>query len=187
METTDFLACTKRLLLALGLATETELATQLGFVQSTWAARKRRGSIPSEQIDALIAERGLNPEYIYRGKGNVLASASNQPWLEQFKERVQIIQLDLAALAGKGHTAESLNLVLEPKGKVKQALEVLRDYRDISRIDLNWLICAEPHAKNKDSLSKGEVALVEKLRAMDESGRAFVQQAADLAHKRGTK
>lgn len=65
----SFQAVVDRLVAAVGLPDEQSLATELGFKRSAFTVRKTRDALPRAEIDAFIQARGLNPEWVYEGRG----------------------------------------------------------------------------------------------------------------------
>lgn len=59
----------KRLMFALNVQMEYEIAALLGFKKDTFSARKKRGAIPEDKIKLLCAERKINFDWVMTGKG----------------------------------------------------------------------------------------------------------------------
>lgn len=66
-----FNAAYRRILAALGLRTQVELAEFLGIRQSSVSDAKRRGVLPDSWLLALVEQRGLNPAWVKTGEGVV--------------------------------------------------------------------------------------------------------------------
>lgn len=83
----------QRLMAALNLSTETALAEELGFKPAAFSNRKKRGSLPNEEIDDLIQDRGLSHAWVYRGEMPMFAAGPKQDQLEQeFSEVMEQIK-----------------------------------------------------------------------------------------------
>ena len=135
-----FIAVVRRLLDVMGVENEVVLAQRLGFKQPTWSMRKTRGSLPVEAINRLIQEEGLNPEFIYNGTGNVMVEDDGHTWHDGFVKRLQHLNLETmqGLLVREGHKASDIKAVVA--GKQQPTMELLRDWRRIGRMDLNWVI-----------------------------------------------
>lgn len=62
-----------RLMSALSVPSLKLLAEWLGIQPTTLHNRRARNSMPTEQINVLCEARGLNPDWVYWGKGDVYA------------------------------------------------------------------------------------------------------------------
>lgn len=135
-----FLEVAERLKLALDLPSDLRLATALGMKQSTWSTSKTRGTLPTAAIDDLIEREGLNPEFIYNGTGNVMIEDDGHTWHDGFVKRLQHLNLETmqGLLVREGHKASDIKAVVA--GKQQPTMELLRDWRRIGRMDLNWVI-----------------------------------------------
>lgn len=69
MDNTDVTVIFERLKKALHLDSDVELASSLGFAYQAFSKRKLRGSLPREEIETLIHERGLNSSWVFSGDG----------------------------------------------------------------------------------------------------------------------
>ncbi len=95
MENPDVGKVIERLLSACRFANEQELGLALGFKQAAFALRKKRNSLPKQEIDNLIEKHGLNPQWVYEGRGamylakgfgeRVKAQAEFDEGLEKFR------------------------------------------------------------------------------------------------------
>lgn len=135
-----FLEVTERLKMALDISSDVKLAAALGLKQSTWSTSKTRGTLPVGAIDALIERQGLNPEFIYNGTGRVMVEEDGHTWHDGFVKRLQHLTLETVEglLVREGHTAKDIQAVAA--GKKQPRMELLRDWRRISNVDLNWVI-----------------------------------------------
>ena len=138
-----FIAVVRRLLDVMGVENEVVLAQRLGFKQPTWSMRKTRGSLPVEAINRLIQEEGLNPEFIYNGTGNVMVEDDGHTWHDGFVKRLQHLNLETmqGLLVREGHKAADIKAAAA--GKQAPSIELLRDWRRISNVDLNWVISGD--------------------------------------------
>ena len=137
---TRFLDVSSRLKSVLGVRSDLQLAKHLGMLQGTWSMNKTRGTLPTEAINALIAREGLNPEFIYNGTGNVMVEDDGHTWHDGFVKRLQHLNLETmqGLLVREGHKASDIKAVVA--GKQQPTMELLRDWRRIGRVDLNWVI-----------------------------------------------
>lgn len=137
---TRFLDVSSRLKSVLGVRSDLQLAKHLGMLQGTWSMNKTRGTLPTEAINALIAREGLNPEFIYNGTGNVMIEDDGHTWHDGFVKRLQHLNLETmqGLLVREGHKASDIKAVVA--GKQQPTMELLRDWRRIGRVDLNWVI-----------------------------------------------
>ena len=135
-----FMEMVKRLMAVMSVDSEVALAQLLGFKQNTWSMRKSRGSIPTDAIDALIASEGLNAEYVYKGTGRPYAEEDGHTWHDGFVKRLQHLKQGSVQdlLEREGHLAKDTKAVAD--GKNQPSVELLRDWRRISNVDLNWVI-----------------------------------------------
>lgn len=62
-----------RIKAARGLQTNREVAELLGLTASNLGERKSRGALPRAEIDELCKAARLNPEWLYEGRGEMLA------------------------------------------------------------------------------------------------------------------
>lgn len=130
----------ERLKVALNLPDEASLAPLLGMSRTALNNRKVRGSMPTGNIDALVEREGLNPEFIYNGTGNVMVEDDGHTWHDGFVKRLQHLNLETmqGLLVREGHKASDIKAVVA--GKQQPTMELLRDWRRIGRMDLNWVI-----------------------------------------------
>lgn len=130
----------ERLKVALNLPDEASLAPLLGMSRTALNNRKVRGSMPAENIDALVEREGLNPEFIYNGTGNVMVEDDGHTWHDGFVKRLQHLNLETmqGLLVREGHKPSDIKAVAA--GKQQPTMELLRDWRRIGRVDLNWVI-----------------------------------------------
>lgn len=130
----------ERLKVALNLPDEASLAPLLGMSRTALNNRKVRGSMPTGNIDALVEREGLNPEFIYNGTGNVMIEDDGHTWHDGFVKRLQHLNLETmqGLLVREGHKASDIKAVVA--GKQQPTMELLRDWRRIGRMDLNWVI-----------------------------------------------
>lgn len=175
-----FLEIADRLKLALDLQSELQLAARLGFKQSAWSTRKTRGSLPSREIDALIIEESLNPEFIYHGIGSVHLDVDSQSWEVGFNKRlaqILCIQTYCRVLMHEGYKAPYLKSIVENKSE--PSAKLLRDMHRCLKLDLNWLMCGDIESA-QTSL---ETSLLSAYRKADKQGQEFIRRAAGLASK----
>lgn len=169
-----------RLLLALDLPSESQLAAALGLKQSTWSTRKTRGSLPAEAIDALIERDQLNPEFIYRGTGPVHVDVDAGSWEASYRKRLKQCLVEYRpVLVSQGHKAADLKATADGKKEALPAL--LRDMRRFLTVDLNWLLTGEIATE----VTPEERALLSAYRNAPVAGKEFIRQAAGMAAKRG--
>lgn len=144
-----------------------------------------RGAVPVDQIDALIAQEDLNPEFIYNGTGNVHAPVEGQTWQAQYTDRAKFIEVEKGWLKPQGHTDALVAGLMNPSGKILQVLVALRDLHDNSGVDLNWLLCAKPAVPDEEPLPPEAQALLTIFQALNKHGRsALLQTATALAQKK---
>ena len=67
----DFIEIIERLMCALHLKREYELANLLGFKKDTFSARKLRNAVPVDKIRLLCKTRGLNENWVFYGEGDM--------------------------------------------------------------------------------------------------------------------
>lgn len=189
MANSNFQEVTKRLLLALAMDKETDLGQRLGFKQSTWAQRKLRGSLPTEQIDALIAQEAINPEYVYNGTGSVYEGAG---WAHEYKARAASLRLAKAYLTPLGHAVALVDALTKMdandgyKSTAYKFITALRDAYKINEYDLTFLITGvDTHQADDVSsitpLSKEEHELIEIYQSATKQGQAFIRRAASMS------
>lgn len=142
-KTAGFLEVAERLKMALDISSDVKLAAALGLKQSTWSTSKTRGTLPIGAINALIEREGLNPEFIYKGTGRVMVEEDGHTWHDGFIKRLQQLTLETVEglLVREGHTAKDIQAVAA--GKKQPNMELLRDWRRISNVDLNWVISGD--------------------------------------------
>ena len=147
---TRFLEITERLKQALQLPSDLRLAGSLGLKQSTWSTSKTRGSLPKVAIDALLEREGISPEYIYNGTGRVYLEDDGHSWHSGLVKRLQHLALPNthALLVREGHKAADIKAAAA--GKQAPSMELLRDWRRISNVDLNWVISGDATEQPND-------------------------------------
>lgn len=189
MTNPNFQKVTDRLLLAVGIVKETELGEQLGLTQSAWSKRKMRDSLPTEQIDALIAQEGINPEYIYNGTGSVYEGAG---WAHEYKARAASLRLAKAYLTPLGHAAATVDALIKMdandsyKSTAYKFITALRDAYKINESDLTFLITGiDTHQADVGAsttpLSKAEQDLINAYQSATKQGQAFIRRAATMS------
>lgn len=169
-----------RLLMALDLPSELQLALALGLKQSTWSTRKTRNSLPREAIDSLIEREDLNPEFIYLGTGSVHIPVDGQAWGEAFQKALAaVLKRDEGWLVREGYQKKELKAIATGKATLTpaEAWRLVRDLRQVCKVDLNTFFCDEPAS----GLNGDESALVEAYRKVDKTGKTFILHAAGLA------
>lgn len=67
----NFSQVIKRLMLALNIHKECELAAVLGFKKDTFSARKKRGALPEDKIKLLCAEKHIDFDWAMTGEGSM--------------------------------------------------------------------------------------------------------------------
>lgn len=160
MEDSEFQRVVDRLVAACSFPNEQALAEELGFKRTTFVTRKSRNALPRAEIDALVAARGLNPEWVYEGRGAMFTG----PGFAQ-KVRLQAAineRLDLFALNGRQHRFMA---------KLLMAVELT---------DPLWL---KELLDSSNHLSGEEEALIKGLRSAPPELLAAVTQLAKLADK----
>lgn len=78
----------KRLMLALNIHKECELAALLGFKKDTFSARKKRGALPEDKIKLLCAERHIDFDWAMTGEGSMKRSEERKGNDKQASERL---------------------------------------------------------------------------------------------------
>jgi transcriptional regulator with XRE-family HTH domain len=176
-----FMEVTDRLRLVLELSTEGQLAAKLGFSVAAWSQRKKRNSLPTREIDSLIAAEQLNPEFIYGGVGPIHVAIDTKAWKDVLtKKLAAILQISVYenVLISNGYKPAFLKDVAA--GKKLPTIELLRDMHDQLACDLNALIC------NERGVSPDEVGLLSDFRIANKEGKALVLGAANFAAKAAT-
>lgn len=188
MTTSNFADVVNRLKLVLDMATETALAERLGFGQSTWASRKKRGSLPRKQIDFLIATEELNPEFIYNGTGDVHVPLDGESWNTLYAKRAAVCGLTDGWLRSRGHSDAVVAELLAPRAgsRTYRTLAALRDIRLVLRVDLNWLVAADTTQPGQAAeptptgLSASEQRLLDAYRRAASLDKAVIERSAGL-------
>lgn len=160
-----------RLKMALDIESDAELAEKLGFSARAWSQRKTRESIPKKEIDELIAQESLNPEWVYSERGSVHLAVDGDAWADAFQRRlVRLLDFQTAVniLARNGWSPKALKTI--EAGKQMPSIELLRDMRKFLHVDLHTLICDEPPIK------PDELALIENYRRSTQDGRKLMEQ-----------
>lgn len=146
-KTIGFLECSKRLALALSVTDDVQVAAHLGLSKTAFNNRKKRGSLPHKEIDALILSEGLNPEFIYQGIGSVHLDIDGESWQAGFQKRIAQclgIETYVGVLVREGYKAPKLKAIAS--GKAEPPAQLLRDMRRCLQLDLNWLVCGDSEA-----------------------------------------
>lgn len=108
-EQTMFDEICERLMLATGASSMGALADCLGFKPAAFSNRRKRGSLPREEIDQLIEERGLSPAWVYTGRGAMYAGDASREHLE--KELKEVVD-QMSAISLHNTTIETLKPLL---------------------------------------------------------------------------
>lgn len=126
------------------------LAPMLGMSKTALNNRKMRGSLPKAAIDALLEREGISPEYIYNGTGRVYLEDDGHSWHSGLVKRLQHLALPNthALLVREGHKAADIKAAAA--GKQAPSMELLRDWRRISNVDLNWVISGDATEQPND-------------------------------------
>jgi hypothetical protein len=86
-----------RLRQALKLASDKDLAEALGLAYQAFSKRKLRGSMPQEEVETVIEQRGLNAAWVYTGEGPMFEGGEAQARREQewheLKEQLRAMSL----------------------------------------------------------------------------------------------
>lgn len=175
MNPLEFDQVVRRVKLAMGASPDYELAALLGFDPRAWSKRRERRSLPTRQIDALIAREGLNAEWVYHGVGamhRVADEPSNEGGvLERLRHEVSR-RSALILCSGDNALQRDLQDVLDGVQPVTPAL--LRRMRLTLRTDLNWLLCGE------EPLSEVEKKLVAQYRNAGAVGQRALEAVSKL-------
>jgi hypothetical protein len=92
----------ERLMKATGTSTEAALADELGFKPAAFSNRKKRGALPREEIDALIAAHRINPAWAYSGDGPMFEGGDlDDKRLNDYQELVAQMQAMSISMAAK--------------------------------------------------------------------------------------
>lgn len=176
----SFLTVTERLRMAIDVSSDVLLAERLGLKYSAWSMRKTRGTLPTQEIDALIEREDLNPEFIYKGTGPVHVPLDGVAWGQQFQTTLTAVlsPSDVGWLVREGHPKPMLTAVAA--GKQPPSMALLRDLRKVLTVDLNALFCDEPTT----ALDSAEKALIDAYRSAPTEGKATIQQVAGMAAKK---
>lgn len=186
MNRIEFQTVVDRLKLILGCQTETAVGERLGFTQSTWASRKMRGSLPRKEIDALIKAEQLNPEFIYKGIGDVHITFDGKPWETGYAERAKVFigELGKGFLADRGHHEGLIEAISKPVlgSGPYQVLTALRDLVVMFDIDINALLTghAPKVAAASAELPADEQALLAAYRKASEAEREMLRRVAGM-------
>lgn len=182
----DFDAVVSRLKLVLDVAREQDVCARLGFTTSAWSMRKKRGSLPRKEIDALIAAEELNPEFIYNGTGDVHVPVEGESWDTQYVKRAALCGFNDGWLRSRGHSDALIAEVLAPKpgGKPYKVLVALRDVRQVLGADLNWLLAAESTPQRAApagaTLTPVEQRLLDAYRKASTLDKAVIERSAGI-------
>lgn len=171
-----FSAVVARLKLVLEVTSDAMLAERLGLGTTAWAQRKKRDSLPTKEIDALIASEELNPEFIYKGIGAVHLPIDGAAWIDGFHKRLQsvlAIETYRKVLAHNGYKEPALKKLLA--AGQPPSVELLRDLHNHLSVDLNALVCDVP------PIIAAERALLDSYRRSTEEGKRLVEQVATFA------
>lgn len=183
---TGFMAVADRLKMATDIQIDIDLAKRLGLTANAWNMRKARESIPTAQIDALIQSEQLNPEFIYYGTGPVHVPVDGAAWGERFRTALaDVLKSNEGWLIREGYKKTELKALAAGKAALppEAIWRLVRDLRQVCRIDLNAFFCDEPTA----SMNPDEEALVAAYRKVDKAGKAFILHASGLAVNVKTK
>lgn len=71
VEKSQFEEVVGRLMTALVVENEYNVAESLGFKKDTFSARKKRGALPVDKIRLLCADRGINFNWVMTGAGDL--------------------------------------------------------------------------------------------------------------------
>lgn len=169
-----------RLKMALDLDTDGELADALGIKQSTWAMRRKRGALPTAQIEGLIRAEELSPEYVYQGIGSLHLPVDDEQWkivVHRKLRQVLEIQTYAKSLTAMGYKDKDLRALAD--GKRDISAELLRDLRRTVRVDLHALLCDEL------PVTPEEMAVVERYRRATLRGKRVIEAVAEFAAQPG--
>lgn len=90
----------ERLKQALRMDTDTQLAEALGLSVQALNKRKMRGSLPTDEIDTLVNERGLAAAWVYSGIGPMYeggeAEARRMAEMQELSEQLAAMQLRIS-------------------------------------------------------------------------------------------
>ncbi len=178
MDLMNFSDVAKRLMQVLEISTETKLAAACGFSQVAWARRKMRNAVPTEAVDKLIDENGLNPEFVYYGTGNVFAPLDGTTWEQQYSERAKHLTLNAKYLISLGHLEKTIHDLAAPSKTAAKYLHVLRDLEQLGKVDLGWLIAARTNSQS--DLNQEEIELINAYRKAPSTGKSFMRQAGGM-------
>jgi hypothetical protein len=158
-----------RLKTALNADSDKEIAVALGVQPTALNMQKKRGHLPREAIDALIAKEGLNAEWVYEGTGRMYLDDDAQSWDAGFRTRLaQCLGLATyqGVLVAQGYKATELKKVAS--GKTDPVPKLLRDMALYLRIDLGWLLTGTV------PMSKSETELLAAFKAADSTAKAAI-------------
>lgn len=179
-EKIKFLEVVGRLKLVLGIAEDAAVAGRLGLSTTAFNNRKLRGSLPTAAIDALLDREELNPEFIYQGTGPVHVPVDGAAWGKRFSAALaDALKHNEGWLVREGYKKTELKAIAAGKAALPpEALwRLVRDLRQVCRIDLNSFFCDEPTT----AMNADEEALVAAYRTVDKTGKAFILNASGLA------
>jgi hypothetical protein len=74
VEINRFIEVIDRLMDALNIKNEYNMAELLGFKRDTFSARKKRGALPVDKMQLLCSDRGINFNWVMTGEGERLDS-----------------------------------------------------------------------------------------------------------------
>jgi SOS-response transcriptional repressor LexA len=89
---TGFEEVANRLKAALGLTSDAALAERLGMERTAFVQRKRRDSLPVEQIDVLCEAAKLNRPWVYEGKGEMRAGGGMAGRVKSLGDAVKAVE-----------------------------------------------------------------------------------------------
>lgn len=178
-----------RLVRALGVPTETELALRLGLSQTAWSKRKMRDALPTTEIGELIAREMFSADYIYQGIGGLYEGAG---WESEYKARTGDLRLAKLPLMEAGHLERTIDALISLsikdvyKANAFAFVAALRDSFRFVELDLTYLISGVDLRNDTDqptTMDKDERLLVKAYRDANTEGKKFIRNAATMAAK----
>ncbi len=132
----DFIEIINRIKEALNLKSDTALAEVLEMSQSTFAERKRRESIPYEEIIRLCDKMMLSMSWVFYGEG--------EPQKKEIPLAAREPQLDYICDLLRSHNNKILNNMIEAVLRIMDE----GDYRKMAAVQ-SLIAALDPAEKNK--------------------------------------
>jgi hypothetical protein len=155
---------------ATGVSTEVALADALGFKPAAFSNRKKRGALPREEVDALIASRRINANWVYTGIGPMFDDSDlDEKRLKDYQDLVAQMQAMSMSQAAKQVVAPIIKGVVW--GDAAGVETVLEELSELSSAERALLLAY----RNSPLEVRSAIEVVAGLSAPRKQGRSVTQ------------